>query len=75
MFYNCSSLKSLNVSLNHELHDWDLSMSMKFEPRLVTKNGIKYYDYNPYFSLGIFWRPMSSMKTQIIDDYGTLKLE
>ena len=68
-------LKSLNLEIDHELHDWDFSMSMKFEPRLVTKNGLKYYDYNPYISLGIFWRPMSSMKTQIVDEYGTVKLQ
>lgn len=68
-------LKSLNLTLNHELHDWDFSMSLKIEPRLVTENGRKYYDYNPYFTLGITWRPMSSMKTKITDEYGTIKLE
>ncbi len=68
-------LKSLNMSISHELHDWDFSMNMKFEPRLVTKNGSRYYDYSPYISIGIFWRPMSSMKTQITDDYGQWKLE
>ena len=68
-------LKSLNLSITHELHDWDFSMILKFEPRLVTENGRKYYDYNPYFTLGITWRPMSSMKTTIVDDYGTIRLE
>lgn len=68
-------LKSLNLTLTHELHDWDFSMALKFEPRLVTENGRKYYDYNPYFTLGITWRPMESMKTKITDEYGTIKLE
>lgn len=68
-------LKSLNLSVNHELHDWDFNMTLKFEPRLVIKNGQKYYDYNPYFTIGITWRPMQSMKTVITDEYGTIKLE
>lgn len=68
-------LKSLNLQIDHDLHDWNFSMLLKFEPRLVTKNGQKYYDYNPYFSLGITWKPMESIKTQITDEYGTLQLE
>jgi hypothetical protein len=66
-------LKSLDLTVSHKLHDWDFSMQLKFEPRLLTKNGTSYYDYSPYFSLGIIWNPMSSIKTQITDNYGTLE--
>ena len=66
-------LKSLDLTVSHKLHDWDFSMQLKFEPRLLSKNGTSYYDYSPYFSLGIIWNPMSSIKTQITDNYGTLE--
>ena len=68
-------LKSLNFSLQHELHDWNMNMTLKFEPRLITKGGKKYYNYDPYFSLGIVWKPMESIKTQITDEYGDWKFE
>ena len=67
-------LKSFNISLKHDLHDWDLKSEFKIEPRLVTKNGIKSYDFSPYFSLSVVWRPMESMKTEIVDKYGTVIL-
>ena len=66
-------LKSLDLTVSHKLHDWDFSMQLKFEPRLLTKNGTSCYDYSPYFSLGVIWNPMSSIKTQITDNYGTLE--
>lgn len=68
-------LKSLNFSLTHDLHDWDFTTTFKVEPRLVTPaSGSKYYDFSPYITIGVLWRPMSSMKTQIVDKYGTWEL-
>lgn len=68
-------LKSLNMSLEHELHDWKLQMSAKVEPRLITENGKKRYDFSPYFSFGVVWVPMEAIKTSIIDEYGEWKLD
>lgn len=68
-------LKSLNLAINHELHDWNFNMTMKFEPRLVTENNISSYSYSPYISIGVTWKPMESMKTQITDDYGKWIME
>ncbi|MGP1459805.1 MAG: hypothetical protein ACTTKL_10955 [Treponema sp.] len=67
-------LKSLNLSLTHDLRDWDLKMDFKISPQLKTENGKKYYDFNPYMSVSVVWRPMGAMKTEIVDDYGTWKL-
>lgn len=67
-------LKSLNFNLTHELHDWDFNTSFKIEPRILTENGKTRYDFNPYISISISWRPMASMKAEIIDDYGQWKL-
>ena len=68
-------LKSLNFEITHDLHDWDLKMVFKMEPRLITKNGITQYDFSPYITIGVVWRPIEAIKTQIVDDYGTWKLE
>lgn len=68
-------LKSLNMTLSHDLHDWKLNMTLKIEPRIITKNGRKTYDFNPYFTIGVVWNPMDSIKTTIKDEYGEWKLE
>ena len=68
-------LKSFNMTLAHELHDWTFNMTMKIEPRVVTENGSKYYDFSPYITIGVVWNPMDSMKTSIIDEYGEWSVE
>lgn len=69
-------LKSLNFTITHDLHDWDLKSEFKIEPRLVTdSNGSKRYDFNPYFSISIVWRPMEGMKAEVLDEYGEWKLK
>ena len=69
-------LKSLNFSLTHELHDWDFNATFKIEPRLLTDDkNQKYYDFNPYMTISITWRPMGAMKTEIVDNYGEWELK
>ena len=68
-------LKSLNFEVAHNLHDWDFKMSFKMEPRLVTTNGVTQYDFNPLITIGVVWKPLEAIKTQIKDDYGTWKIE
>ncbi len=71
-------LKSLAMSITHDLHDWDLNCSLKISPRYVaansTTNTKAHYDFSPYFSLSVSWRPMAGMKTEIEDEYGTWNL-
>ncbi len=68
-------LKSFMLQITHDLHDWDFNMKFKISPRLVTPtNGQKYYDFSPYFSLSVVWRPMDSIKTKIADKYGDFVL-
>lgn len=68
-------LKSLEITMMHDLHDWDFKCRFKIEPRLVTESGSKkHYDFSPYFSLSVVWRPMESFKTKIEDKYGELIL-
>ncbi|MGI5116402.1 hypothetical protein [Treponema sp. SP13] len=67
-------LQSLNFTLTHDLHDWDFNTTFKVAPRLVTDKAKKYYDFNPYVTISVVWRPMESMKTKIVDKYGEWEL-
>lgn len=67
-------LKSLNIKLTHELHDWQLASEFEIEPRIITENGQKRYDFSPYFTISVLWKPMESIKATIEDEYGTLHL-
>lgn len=67
-------LKSLSVSITHNLCDWDLSASFSVKPRLITTSTGKEYDFSPYITLSVVWKPLSSMKTEIVDDYGEWEL-
>ena len=68
-------LKSLNVTVTHDLDDWDFAASFSVKPRLTTDSDNKsYYDFSPYFSISVAWRPMSGMKTEIVDEYGDWEL-
>ena len=61
--------------MTHELHDWDFTMKFKVSPRSVTdSSGKRYYDFSPFFSLSVVWRPMDSIKTKIADKYGDFVL-
>lgn len=68
-------LKSLNMKIEHELHDWSFFMTMKFEPRLITKDNKTTYDYSPYISIGVIWKPMEALSTKITDEYGKWIME
>lgn len=68
-------LKSLNMAMSHELHDWKFNMTFKVEPRIVTENNITRYDFKPYVTIGIVWNPMESIKTEIVDEYGEWQLK
>ena len=68
-------LKSLSVKVTHDLHDWRLSAELSVSPRLTTSGGQKRYSFDPYFTLSVIWKPLPSIKTQVTDDYGTLKIQ
>lgn len=74
-------LKTFKITAVHDLDDWDLNFEFSITPRYISatssenKNGGRaYYDFEPYMKLSVSWRPLSSMKTQIVDKYGTWKL-
>ena len=63
-------LKSLNMTITHELHDWNFNMTFKFEPKIVKINDVqKKYVFDPYIAVGIVWNPMQSIKTNLTYEY------
>lgn len=77
-------LQSFNIKVTHELHDWNLAAEFSIKPRYITNStsgfdssrnsGSPYYDFSPYFSISVVWRPLEGMKTQVVDEYGEWKL-
>lgn len=68
-------LKNMKISVKRNLHDWTLEGNVTFKPRAITDdNGKKSYDYHPYISFLVSWKPMPSMKTEIVDEYGEWEL-
>ncbi|WP_407427102.1 hypothetical protein [Treponema sp.] len=75
-------LQSLKMTVTHDLDDWDLNCSFSITPRLMTSSstgynrtdGKSYYDFSPYFTISVAWRPLASMKTEIVDEYGEWEL-
>ncbi|MCM1321146.1 MAG: hypothetical protein NC041_04855 [Bacteroides sp.] len=69
-------LKSFSLKAEHDLHDWNLSLEITMQPRTEYDSSAKKYEIrmDPYIALSVVWRPMSSMKTSIVDKYGDLQL-
>lgn len=67
-------LKSFSIILTHDLHDWDFKSEFSIEPKLVTDEIPYRYDFSPYFSISVMWKPMNMFKTQIEDEDGKITL-
>lgn len=67
-------LKSLSFSLTQDLHDWDLSADLTVKPVLQKDAGNYHYEYIPYFSFVISWKPVSDVKTTIKSERGNFEL-
>ncbi|MGL4986798.1 MAG: hypothetical protein ACRC5H_06650 [Treponemataceae bacterium] len=68
-------IKSFSFKATHDLHDWSFSAEVRMTPRLLyTSDRKPYYDFSPYWSVSVIWKPFASMKTTLVDDYGTIKL-
>lgn len=67
-------LQNLNLTISHDLHDWDLGFTFRLEPRQVETPRGTQYDLKPYMSLSVVWRPMQGVKTELRDNWGELQL-
>ncbi len=67
-------LKSFSIILTHDLHDWDFKSEFSIEPKLITDEIPYRYDFSPYFSMSVVWKPMNMFKTQIEDEDGEITL-
>ncbi|MDR3159988.1 MAG: LPS-assembly protein LptD [Spirochaetaceae bacterium] len=59
-------LKSINLSLNHHLGDWDAKLSLTMTPYLDQTATPWAYRMNPEVSFTVQWIPVSEIKTEII---------
>lgn len=66
-------IKSLNMTASHDIHDWKFNMTWKIEPKLVRKGNKYEYNFDPYISIGVVWKPMESMKTTVVHEYDKTK--
>ena len=64
-------MQNFKILINHELCDWDFNCEWSVRPRLINNK----YQFDPYFSLGVSWKPMAGMKTEIKDEYGEWSLK
>ena len=67
-------LKSLSMAMIHNLDDWNVSSKMTISPRLIEEENSSHYDYSPYFTFSVIWKPVSGIKATITDEYGDVKL-
>ena len=67
-------LKSLSMAMIHNLDDWNVSSKMTISPRLIEEENSSHYDYSPYFTFSVIWKPVSGLKATITDEYGDVKL-
>ncbi len=67
-------LKNLKVSMTHSLCDWDIAASFTVSPRLITESGVRQYSFDPSMTFSVVWKPMSSMKVNVKDEYGEWSL-
>ena len=68
-------IKNFKMTVAHNLHDWTFASSYMFKPKLTKdENNKSVYSYDPYFSFIISWRPMSGLRTQVVDEYGEVQL-
>lgn len=67
-------LKSFAIAITHDLHDWDFKSEFSIEPKLITDEIPYRYDFSPYFSISVVWKPMNMFKTQIEDEDGEITL-
>lgn len=67
-------IKNFSLKIERDLVDWLLSCELKISPRIIHSNGRKQFDFKPYFSLSIVWKPVSRFKTRVVDEYGTWKI-
>ena len=67
-------IKHFTIKLEHDLHDWILNSEFKVEPRIIDSGSGKKYDYKPYFTLSVQWKPLQGIKTVIRDEHGDFVL-
>lgn len=61
-------LKSLSISMTHDLHDWDLTFSLTATPTLDTSVTPHKYVLESEFSILLAWKDLSQIKASLSKD-------
>lgn len=67
-------VNSFNMEINHNLHDWVVHSKVRIQPELVTTGTRTYYDYSPYLSVSVVFKPTSALKATIVDERGSIQI-
>jgi hypothetical protein len=59
-------LQSINLSLVHNLHDWDFSLTYSGKP--VLDEDAHTYEWVPSLTILLQWKPIPEMKKEITYD-------
>ena len=60
------NLNTLSVSLNHDLHDWDLTLEYSGKPVIEDGDeGYKTYKWKNTFSVYVQWKAMRDLETKV----------
>jgi hypothetical protein len=61
-------LKSLSMSLVHDLHDWDLSFTLSAAPKLDTSTNPYSYVLDTGFTILLKWKDLPQIKSTLTKD-------
>jgi hypothetical protein len=59
------NLKSINLTLIHHLHDWDLTLQYTGSPQLILREDVYRYEWNSVFSIQLQWVPIPEMRSTL----------
>ena len=59
------NLKSITLSLIHDLHDWDLKIDYTGRPFVNDEDGYPFYDWQNKLSIYMAWKAIPDIKTEM----------
>jgi hypothetical protein len=62
------NLKSINLTLIHHLHDWDLTLQYSGQPELTFREDVYRYEWNSTFSIQLQWIPIPELRSTLRGD-------
>ena len=65
------NLQSINISMTHDLHDWDLTLKYSGSPYINKEGDKPFYDWKNSLDIALVWKAIPDIKSEIeIDNDG-----